>query len=138
MVPEVANSRRQRHNHYVNQFNQNSAGGEFRHEDGSIFRPGAIVLLTLLSPREKFWGAMLAVISAGIVIRGIPLESFDDFVAQLRAEEPAAPSTVFFPMHRVERMEMELSGGSVPSLSELFEQKTGADPAQLFAGETTS
>ncbi len=138
MVPEVANSRRHRHNHYVSHFNQNSGGGGFRHEDGSIFQPGAIVLLTLLSPREKFWGAMLAVNSAGIVVRGIPLESFDDFVSQLRAEEAAAPSTVFFPMHRVERMEMDLSGGSVPSLSELFEQKTGIVPAQLFAGEVAS
>jgi len=137
MVPEVANNRRQRHNHYVMQFSQNPGSGEFRHDTGSLFRPGAIVLLTLLSPREKFWGALLAVNSAGIFIRGIPLESFDDFISQLRAEEATAPSTVFFPMHRVERMEMDLSGGSVPSLSERFEQKTGIVPAQLFAGEVT-
>ncbi len=138
MVPEVANGRRQRHNHYVSHFNQNSGDGESRHADGPIFRPGAIVLLTLLSPREKFWGSLLAVNSAGVFIRGIPLESFDDFISQLRAEEAAAPSTVFFPMHRVERMEVDLSGGSVPSLSELFEQKTGIVPVQFFAGEVAS
>jgi hypothetical protein len=40
---------------------------------------------------------------------------------------------VFFPMHRVERLELDLPDGDIPSLSQRFAAKTGTDPAQLLA-----
>ncbi|HEV8525629.1 MAG TPA: hypothetical protein VGQ71_14130, partial [Terriglobales bacterium] len=70
----------------------------------AVFTAGTIVLITLNNPREKFWGAMLDVTPAGISIRGIDLNSFDDFIAQLRGGEHVGPAAVFFPMHRVERV----------------------------------
>ena len=65
--------------------------------------PGCAVLITLHNPREKFWGALLELSGAGIVIRGIDLNSFDDFAAMAKAGEPLSTATVFFPLLRVEK-----------------------------------
>jgi hypothetical protein len=91
----------------------------------SPFVHGSIVLITLNSPREKFWGAILDVSVAGVSVRGMELNSFDEVAAMIRSEEAVAPSTVFFPLNRVERMEQEQSGGPIPSLSERFLSKSG-------------
>ncbi len=96
------------------------------------FDGGAMVLLALGDPREKFWGQLLALSEAGISLRGFDLESFDDSAAMVKAGEPFTPATVFFPMHRVERMELDVNSGGLPSLRERFRMQTGRDPAQLF------
>lgn len=96
------------------------------------FYKGAMVLLALGDPREKFWGQMLALSEAGISLRGIDLESFDDSAAMIKAGEPFTPATVFFPMHRVERMELDVHAGGLPSLCERFRMQTGRDPVHLF------
>jgi hypothetical protein len=91
----------------------------------SPFAYGAIVLITLNSPREKFWGAILDVSAAGVSVRGMDLNSFEEVTGMLRAEEPVTASTVFFPLNRVERMEQEQSNGPIPSLSDRFLSKSG-------------
>ncbi len=90
-----------------------------------VFPPNSIVLITLNSPREKFWGAVLSVSVAGISIRGIDLNSLDDFARQVKEREPVSPHVVFFPMHRVERVELDLRNGEIPSIQERFENKSG-------------
>ena len=96
------------------------------------FYAGAMVLLALGDPREKFWGQLLALSEAGISLRGMDLESFDDSAAMVKAGEPFTPATVFFPMHRVERMELDVNSGGLPSLRERFRVQTGRDPANVF------
>jgi hypothetical protein len=96
------------------------------------FSPSAFVLATLGSPREKFWGRLLDLDLRGIVLCGVLLDSFDDFVRQLRNGEVAVPVTVFYPMHRVQSIELERSDGAVPSLMDRFWQETGADPDAFF------
>lgn len=98
------------------------------------FAEGSVVIVTLNHPREKFWGAVLAVSAAGVALRGIDLNSFDDFNRQVNAGEPVAPHVVFFPMHRIERMEEDTRNGEFPSLSERFESKTARDSRELFSG----
>ena len=98
----------------------------------SAFRAGALVLVTLNTPREKFWGAVVDINPAGVSVRGLDLNCFDDFARQLRAGESATPGLVFFPMHRVERMELDARNGDIPSLRERLEQKTGADMAAML------
>lgn len=102
---------------------------------GSPFDRGAMVLVTLNSPREKFWGAVLAMSVAGVCIRGITLEAFDDFAHQLKAGESADPAVVFFPMHRVERIELDARNGELPSLSERFMGKSGFHAIEIFYRE---
>ena len=100
-----------------------------RHE---AFIPGSVVLLTLVEPRQKFFGVLVELDSAGIVLRGIPLESLDDLARQIRSGERANASTIFFPMHRVERMELDAADGELPSLAEGFASHAGRSVQQVF------
>lgn len=101
-------------------------------EGANPFKPGTMVVVTLSNPREKFWGAILALSAEGLSLRGIELASFEDLVALVKDGEAFSPGVVFFPMHRVERMELDLPDGSIPSLSQRFTAKTGLDPANLL------
>jgi hypothetical protein len=53
----------------------------------------------------------------------------EDLAAMVRDGEPLIPSVIFFPMHRLERIELDLPSGSLPSLSQRFLAKTGLEPA---------
>ncbi len=86
-----------------------------------------IVICTLASPKEKIWGLLMSLTAAGISIRGIDINSFDDFVRQVVNQEESivGMTTVFFPMHRVERITLDEPSGSLPSLSDSFYKKVG-------------
>jgi hypothetical protein len=99
------------------------------------FRPGALVIVTLISPREKYWGAILHLSGEGLSLRGVDVSSFDDLASQIKNGEPFTSGVMFFPMHRVERMELDLPEGNILSLSQRFAQKTGKDPAPLLVSE---
>ena len=96
------------------------------------FTTGAMVLVTLNGPREKFWGAILDLNVAGLTIRGIDLNSFEDFAGLVRDGEPVSAGGVFFPMHRVERIELDTTNGAIPSLSDRFRAKSGRAPNTVF------
>ncbi len=91
------------------------------------FHPGAMVIVTLSNPRDKFWGSILALTPEGLSLSGVELASFDDLVAMIKEGGPASAGVVFFPMHRVERMELDLPDGDVPSLTQRFASRTGKD-----------
>jgi len=97
------------------------------------FQSGAMVMVTLGNPRDKFWGAILALTSEGLSLCGIELASFDDLIAVLKEGGPLSLGVVFFPMHRVERIELDLSDGDVPSLAQRFSERTGMNAAAAFA-----
>ena len=96
------------------------------------FQPGAVI--TLANPREKFWGAILALTSQGLSLAGIELASFDDLISMIKAGDPPASGVVFFPMHRIERIELDLPDDNVPSLSQRFTTKTGLEPVSVLTG----
>ena len=99
------------------------------------FAHGALVLITLNAPREKFWGAVLEINPAGISVRGLDLNSFDEITGMLRADEHVMPATVFFPLNRMERMELDAGNGPIPSLAERFETKSGHRAARFLGLE---
>src|SRR5271157_6431729 len=99
------------------------------------FRAGVLVIATLTNPREKFWGAILHLSSVGLSLRGVDLSSFDDFISQIRDGEPFSSGVLFFPMHRLERLELDLPEGNILSLAQRFAQKTGQDPAPILVSE---
>ena len=103
-------------------------------QDAAPFAPGSVVLVTLNQPREKFWGAVMAVSTAGIAMRGVDLNSFEDFIRQVKIGDQVAPHAVFFPMHRVERVELDTRNGDIPSLRERFESKSGLTFQKMFIG----
>jgi hypothetical protein len=96
------------------------------------FQPGALVIATLGNPREKFWGKILALAPEGVSLTGIELASFDDLTALVRDQEPFTPVVVFFPMHRIERLELDLPDGSLPSLAQRFHTKTGFEAVNVL------
>ena len=101
------------------------------------FVPGSMVVVTLGNPRDKFWGMILALAPEGLSMSGLELASFEDFVIMVKDGESVTPAVVFFPMHRIERIELDLPDGSLPSLSQRFSAKTGLDPvATLDSPET--
>jgi hypothetical protein len=86
---------------------------------------GSIVIVSLHSPKEKIWGQLVSMNAAGVTIRGIDINSFDDFVIQVlhpEGERVGLP-TLFFPMTRIERIALDEPSGSIPSLAEVFQQK---------------
>lgn len=93
------------------------------------FASGALVIATLSNPREKFWGMVLALAPEGLSLSGAELASFEDLAVMVRDGEPFTPAVVFFPMHRIERVELDLPDGNLPSLSQRFLSKTGLEPA---------
>jgi hypothetical protein len=97
------------------------------------FLPGALVIATLCNPREKFWGMILALAPEGVSLSGAELASFEDLAVMVRDGEPFTPAVVFFPMHRIERVELDLPDGSLPSLSQRFFAKTGLEPSAALA-----
>ncbi len=100
------------------------------------FLPGAVVIATLSNPREKFWGMILALGPEGLSLSGAELASFEDLAVMVRDGEPFTPAVVFFPMHRIERIELDLPDGSLPSLSQRFFAKTGLEPSAALAPST--
>lgn len=101
----------------------------------ATFRRGAVVLVSLREPREKFWGAVLEITTAGIGISGINLAAFDDFTSQLRDREPVSPSVVFFPIQRVERIELDRANGDIPSLRQRFLAQCGLPAEAVLLSE---
>ena len=98
----------------------------------------SIVVVSLHSPKERLWGELVELNGAGITVRGIDLNSIDDFIRQVLDPEGdrIGLPTLFFPMTRVERIALDESRGSVPSLAETFERKVGrtlVDYLALFA-----
>ncbi len=99
---------------------------------GRGFNEGSLVLVTLDAPRQKFFGVLLRLTPAGVELRCAALESLEDLARQIRAGEPGGGSTVFFPMHRVERMELDEALGELPSLAQEFASKSGRTVEDAF------
>ena len=86
------------------------------------------VLVNLQNPREKVWGILLSIQASGITVRGIDLNSFDDWSRSVgRGDTEMGLSTMFLPIHRVERVNQDESVGSVRSLADLFKERVGKD-----------
>lgn len=92
----------------------------------SALGPGSVVVAYVQNPRERFWGVVRSLDPSGVVLEGIDLNSFDDWVRQV-AEGGAelSLSTVFIPLMRVEKLLLDADSGSAPSLSAQFERRVG-------------
>src|ERR1022692_3299995 len=119
----------------TNRRDQESAGAKASARDP--FMPGAMVVVTLGNPRDKFWGMILSLAHEGLSMSGVELASFEDLIVMVKDGEPFTPAVVFFPMHRIERIELDLPDGSLPSLSQRFFAKTGLEPSAALAPSYT-
>jgi hypothetical protein len=86
---------------------------------------GSVIVAYLQNPRERLWGVLRSLDPAGVVIEGIDLGSFDDWVRQVaEGREGLSLSTVFVPLLRVERLLLD-EDGAAPSMSTQFERRVG-------------
>ena len=101
---------------------------------------GSIVIVHLVNPTEKFWGVLEVLDATGVVLRGINLSSFDDWMLQARRE--GVPSlglaTTFVPMFRVERIFLDEQVGEVESYRQRFERAVGLTVEEFLGFESAS
>jgi hypothetical protein len=101
--------------------------------EGYVIGQGACVVVSLCDPKEKFWGVLGEINAAGMWLRGIDLNSYEELLALLaRGEEGIYPATVFFPLRRIERVWLDEAAGALPSLEARFEERTGVGLAEYL------
>ena len=90
-------------------------------------RANSIVVVSLQSPKERFFGRLVEISASGVTVRGIDLNAFDDWMNHIkfREESGVQPTTIFFPVHRVEKIILDEGIGAIPSLSDTFLTKVG-------------
>ena len=87
---------------------------------------GSPVVVYLHSPREKMWGVLRELNTAGVFIQGIDLNTFDDWVQMvIRGERNIGLTQTFLPMWRVERVSLDESIDDIPSLAAQFFTRVG-------------
>jgi hypothetical protein len=87
----------------------------------------SIVIVNLLSPKERFFGRLLELSTAGVTVRGIDINAFEDWISNVQEDDESGvrPTTIFFPLHRVEKILLDESIGVIPSLADTFFTKVG-------------
>ena len=102
--------------------------------DARGIAPGTAVVIVLHSPREKCWGVLDELNSAGVFLRGLDLNAFDDWLTALVHDQPfIGLGDLFFPMWRVERISKDEAAAGVPSLCEQAEKRTGRTIQELVS-----
>ena len=95
--------------------------------------PDDAVVVVLHTPREKCWGILDEISAAGVFLRGLDLNSFDDWLRSIVHDEPfIGLNDLFFPTWRIERINRDETSGAIPSLWEQVEKRTGKSVAVLF------
>jgi len=102
-----------------------------------MIRPGALVIVHLISPTEKVWGVLQDLGVAGVTLRGISLTSFDDWMRQAArpGEQSLGLSTMFVPLFRVEKVFLDEPVGEVESYRQRFERRVGIAVERYLAIE---
>jgi len=99
-------------------------------------RPGVPVIVALHNPSQNYWGVLDEITLAGVFLRGLDLDAFDDWVHALVHDEPfMGIGDLFFPMWRVERISKDEVSGGIPSLFDQAVQRAGDKVTALFEAE---
>lgn len=101
------------------------------------FLRGQLVVVVLHSPRERLWGALLGLEGHGLALRGLDLAPWEDVLALVRLgqADQVSLSTRFVPMHRVENLYLDERSSGVPSLAEVFQERTAVAPLAFLMGQ---
>jgi len=99
------------------------------------FAESSLVIVNLVNPKEKFFGILGSLSAAGVTMRAINLDSFEDWIRQIaHGEEPdIAMITMFIPLFRVERIFLDEPAGAIKSFGERFGDVVGM-PVRKYLG----
>ena len=91
------------------------------------FERSSLVIVNLVNPKEKFFGILSALSPAGVTIRAINLDSFDDWIHELARDDEHNLDmvTMFVPLFRVERIFLDEPSGTIKSYGERFLEVVG-------------
>ena len=92
-----------------------------------MMEPGELVIAHLVNPSEKFWGVLRSIDGTGITLRGLNVDSFEDWIAQIRRGDSHSLglATMFVPLFRVERVFLDEQVGEVEGYGQRFERRVG-------------
>ena len=92
------------------------------------FDASSAVIVNLVNPKEKFFGILKSLTAAGVTMRGINLDAFEDWIRQIAKEDETELDliTMFVPLFRVERIFLDEGSGQIKSYSQRFEDVVGA------------
>lgn len=98
--------------------------------------PGALVVVHCGGPKEKLWGMLLRLDTVGLQLRGLDLNSVEDWLRQELSggDNLIAPSTLFIPTTRLERVYLDQSAGPVQSFGDRYRTACGRDVREALAG----
>lgn len=98
---------------------------------------GELVIVHCRDPREKMWGVLLRLDAVGLVLRGLDLDSVEDWLRQeCGGQQPLmAPSTFFVPTHRITRVDLDESRAAVASYADRFAEACGRDVREALMGD---
>jgi hypothetical protein len=98
------------------------------------FDSSSLVILNLINPKEKFFGLLTALSAAGVTMRGINLDSFDDWIHEIARNEERNLDliTMFVPLFRVERIFLDEPSGAIKSYAQRFEDTVGTPIARYL------
>jgi hypothetical protein len=107
--------------------------------DAFELTPGTPIVLYLHTPKEKVWGLLVSLTPAGVILHGLDLVTFDEWMRQeARGEEPLIGlCTIFYPMSRLERLERDDALGTLPSYAERFEREVGRSVFEVLGVRET-
>ena len=99
------------------------------------FEPRSLVIVNLVNPKEKFFGILGSLSAAGITMRAVNLDSFDDWIRQIAHGEELDITMIkmFIPLFRVERIFLDEPAGAIKSYGERFELVVGM-PVTKYLG----
>ena len=91
------------------------------------FDKSSLVIVNLVNPKEKFFGVLASLSAAGVTVKAINLDSFDDWIRQIARDDESDLDllTMFFPLFRVERIFIDEPTGAIKSYSQRFEDVVG-------------
>ena len=90
---------------------------------------GSLVILHCGNPREKMWGVLQRLDEVGVVVRGLDLESVEDWLRQEKtgSESMIGPTTFFLPMSRVLRIDLDESTSAIASYGDRYRTACGRE-----------
>lgn len=96
--------------------------------------PGVAVVAYLRDPRERCWGILLGLETAGVWLRGVDMNAFEDWARSIAAgrDDGVTASTLFIPHLRIEKIVVDEDYASVPSMNRKLQEMTGRKAEELL------
>ncbi len=95
---------------------------------------GDFIHVSLIEPTERLWGRLIKISEAGVVFRGIDVRQLELFKYQFKHKERTIfPQTLFLPMRRVQKIDLDEAMHTLPSVIQSIRTITGLDEDEIMS-----